>query len=220
MILLFDLDGTLIDSTEAILEGFHHAFTQHNAPHPSDDEIKALIGHPLDVMFGELGAQESKVWDFVTSYKEHYRKISTQKTTLLPNAKEAIELASSFAKLGIVTTKTARYSRILMEHFGVMQHFEVLIGREDVKHPKPHKEPIERALKHFENVQKEQVYMIGDTELDLLSANNAGVNGIGVLCGYGSKESLQRLSKTLFGDAFEAVQHLKSVNETHIKLQN
>lgn len=214
MILLFDLDGTLIDSTEAILEGFHHAFDAHNHPHPSDKQIKALIGHPLDVMFSELGVEEQKVWDFVTSYKEHYRKISTQKTTLLPNAKEAVTLASTFAKLGIVTTKTAKYSRVLMEHFGMMDTFEVLIGREDVEHPKPHKEPIEKALMHFENVQKEQVYMIGDTELDILSANNAGVHSVGVLSGYGTKESLEQFTNTLFRDAFEAVQHLKSVNQT------
>lgn len=220
MILLFDLDGTLIDSTEAILEGFHYAFDTHNHPHPSDAQIKALIGHPLDVMFGELGVEQERVWDFVTTYKECYRKISTQKTILLPKAKEAIELASTFAQLGIVTTKTAKYSRVLMEHFGVMEYFEVLIGREDVKHPKPHKEPIERALNSFENVQKEQVYMIGDTELDILSANNAGVKSVSVLSGYGTKESLEQFTNTLFRDAFEAVKHLKSVNQTQFQLQN
>ena len=146
MILLFDLDGTLIDSTEAILESFHHAFDFYNYPHPDDEAIKALIGHPLDYMFAHLGVQEEKVWDFVAVYKEHYRDISTQKTVLLPHAKEAVELAATFAKLGIVTTKTGKYSRVLMEHFGLMDKFEVLIGREHVEHPKPHAEPILKAL--------------------------------------------------------------------------
>ncbi|MBU1643309.1 HAD family hydrolase, partial [bacterium] len=119
MTILFDLDGTLIDSTEAILESFHHSFDFHNHPHVSDEAIKALIGHPLDVMYTELGIEEAGVWEFVHTYKEHYREISTQKTVLLPKAREAVEEARKFARLGIVTTKTGKFSRILMEHFGL-----------------------------------------------------------------------------------------------------
>lgn len=79
MIILFDLDGTLIDSTEAILESFHNSFAVHGFSVPDDAQIKALIGHPLDVMYRELGVDEALVLDFVTTYKEHYREISTQK---------------------------------------------------------------------------------------------------------------------------------------------
>jgi phosphoglycolate phosphatase len=209
VIILFDLDGTLIDSTEAILECFHKAFDFYNYPHPSDAEIKALIGHPLDVMFARLGVQEDRVWDFVTVYKENYREISTLKTKLLPHAKEAVELAATFAELGIVTTKTGKYSEILMEHFGLMQHFKVLIGREHVEHPKPHAEPILKALEAFSEFSKKDVWMIGDTELDLISADAAGVNSIGVLSGYGTKEKLVQFSDVIFGDAYEAVIWLK-----------
>ncbi|MDH4944402.1 HAD-IA family hydrolase [Sulfurimonas sp. C5] len=215
MIILFDLDGTLIDSTEAILEGFHHSFETHNHTHPSDEEIKALIGHPLDVMFAELGAPEEKVWDFVDTYKEHYRKISTQKTELLPLAREAILLASEFAELGIVTTKTGKYSRVLMEHFGVMDKFRVLIGREDVENPKPHAEPIQKALSAFEDITTKDIWMIGDTELDLISAQNALVNGIGVLCGYGMENTLKQYTSTIFNNSLEAIEYLKRVKETH-----
>ena len=123
VIILFDLDGTLIDSTEAILESFHNSFNLNNAEHPDDEKIKALIGHPLDVMYRELGVDEKLVWDYVATYKEHYRKISTQKTILLEYAKEAVNLAHSFASLGVVTTKTGEYSQILLEHFGIMDKF-------------------------------------------------------------------------------------------------
>jgi phosphoglycolate phosphatase len=210
MIILFDLDGTLIDSTEAILECFHKAFDFYDYPHPSDAEIKALIGHPLDVMFARLGVEAERVWDFVTVYKENYREISKQKTSLLPGAKEAVELAATFAQLGIVTTKTGKYSEILMEHFGLMHYFKVLIGREHVGYPKPHAEPILKALEAFESFKKEDVWMIGDTELDLIAADAAGVNSIAVLSGYGTKEQLAKFTDVIFRDSYEAVMWLKS----------
>ena len=214
MIILFDLDGTLIDSTEAILESFHNSFDVYKTAHPSDEEIKALIGHPLDVMYRELGIDEEMVWEYVNTYKEHYRVISTQKTKLLENAREAVTLASEIAKIGIVTTKTGKYSQVLMEYFGMMDQFEVLIGREDVKNPKPNAEPILKALESFD-IKDEEIWMVGDTEMDLLSAKNAGVNSLGVLCGYGTNESLKKYTKFIFEDTLEAVKYLKSRKLSH-----
>lgn len=207
MTILFDLDGTLIDSTEAILESFHNSFDLHHHPHPSDEAIKALIGHPLDVMYGELGIETSRVWDFVDTYKAHYREISTQKTVLLPWAREAVEEAAKFARLGIVTTKTGQYSRILMEHFALMDHFEVLIGREDVQNPKPHAEPIDRAVEKMK-AAKERCWMIGDTRLDIASANSAGVRSVGVLSGYDNAEQLKTLTDIIEKDAYKAVKRI------------
>ena len=214
MIILFDLDGTLIDSTEAILESFHNSFAVYDTVSPDDEQIKALIGHPLDVMYRELGVDEEKIWDFVNTYKEHYRKISTQKTILLKNAKEAVEAAAEFASLGIVTTKTGKYSQVLMEHFDLMDKFDVLIGREHVQNPKPHAEPILKALEHFDTNNKE-IWMIGDTQLDLLSAQNANVNSIGVLSGYDKKETLTKFTNMIVSDSLEAVKYLKSRKSSH-----
>jgi len=211
LIILFDLDGTLIDSTEAILESFHNSFDVHNHPHPSDEDIKALIGHPLDVMYANLGIDETLVWDFVTTYKEHYREISTQKTELLEFASQAVLLANEFATIGIVTTKTGRYSKVLMEHFDLMQYFKVLIGREDVEKPKPDAEPILKALNILED-KNQEIWMIGDTKLDLISAKNAKVNSIGVLSGYDTKETLQKYTDFIFENTYEAIKFLKTRN--------
>ncbi len=209
MIILFDLDGTLIDSTDAIVETFHHSFKVHEFGHVEDKEIKDLIGYPLDIMYAELGVSEDKVWDYVATYKEEYRKISTEKTELLPNAIQAIKKASEFATLGIVTTKTGRYSKVLMEHFELMEYFEVLIGREDVENPKPHEEPILKALEKMDTLNKE-IWMIGDTKLDLISAKNAEVNSIGVLCGYGEHNNLKKFTNVILDDALEAVIYLEN----------
>lgn len=213
MIILFDLDGTLIDSTDAILESFHNSFDLLNTKHPSDEEIKALIGYPLDIMYSRLGVDEELVWDFVSTYKEHYRKISTQKTYLLESAKEAVVKASKFADIGIVTTKTGRYSKVLMEHFELMEYFQVLVGREDVENPKPHQEPILKALESFPKNNKNDVWMIGDTKLDLISAKNAGVNSIGVLCGYDDSIILKKYTDIIVDNTFDAVIYLENISE-------
>ncbi len=202
--ILFDLDGTLIDSTEAILESFGVAYNTFACLTPHEEEIKKLIGHPLDMMFAMLGVQHADIDSYVSAYKEHYRLISRAKTTLLPLAFEAIKEASKIATLGVVTTKTARYSEELLEHFGVMQYFDILIGRESVEHPKPHPEPILKALKHLKADAK-RTWMVGDTPMDLISAKEAGVMSVGVLCGYSQKSDLEGLTKHIVYDALDAV---------------
>jgi len=209
MIILFDLDGTLIDSTDAIVSTFHHSYKAHGLICVKDEAIKALIGYPLDVMYRELGIDEDKVWDFVDTYKEEYRKISTIKTKLLPNAVESIKKAASFAELGIVTTKTGKYSKVLMEHFDLMKYFKILIGYEDVKNPKPHEEPILKALDSFDTTDKD-IWMIGDTKLDLISAKNAGINAIGLLCGYGDEKSLKEFTNIVLNNSLDAINFLEN----------
>ena len=208
MTILFDLDGTLIDSTDAILEGFEVAYDTFGEISPDSQDIKDLIGYPLDIMFEELGCKGDK-WDYVDAYKKHYRIISRAKTTLLPLAREAVEEAARFAKLGIVTTKTARYSEELLEHMDIMHHFDVLIGRESVKNPKPHAEPIHEAIKHLD-ASYESTWMIGDTLLDLDSAKNAGIKSVGVLCGYGKKVDLEKRTKYITDNALDAVKLINS----------
>ena len=207
MTILFDLDGTLIDSTEAILESFHHTYDLHGRVHSEEAAIKALIGYPLDVMYRQLGIEEERVGSFVDAYKEHYRKISTAKTVLLESAREAVEEASKFARLGIVTTKTGRYSRELLEHFGVMHHFEVLIGREDVQHPKPHPEPIETAVRAMA-CEKGRCWMVGDTRLDIEAAKGAAIGCVAVTSGYDSYEQLATMTDDIADNALEAVRRI------------
>ncbi len=204
--ILFDLDGTLIDSTEAILESFTYAFAKFGDAVPKREEILHLIGHPLDFMFVHLGIKEPE--KYVRAYKEHYRRIACEKTTLLPGAREAVVEAATFAKLGVVTTKTGLYSKELLEYMGLMHYFGALVGREDVIHPKPHPEPIYKAM-HQLQAHKEHTYMIGDTCLDMEAAHAAAIEGVAVTCGYQKPKELQRCAKRSKKDALEAVLYIK-----------
>ena len=210
-IILFDLDGTLIDSTEAILESFSKAYAKCGGEVPADESIKPLIGLPLELMFVKLGVDEVKAMDYVTAYKEHYRTIHTKKTVLLPNVEEALKIARVCARLGVVTTKTGKYSRELLEHFDLMHYFDVLIGSEDVENMKPHPEPIYKALDALKHSYGTVSYMIGDTISDILAAQEADIASIGVLSGYGNEDELEEDADFVTKDVLAAVQIIGNI---------
>jgi phosphoglycolate phosphatase len=211
-IILFDLDGTLINSTDAIVSTFKHSFDEMDFNFEgTEQDIKNLIGYPLDIMYKNLGVDESKVWDFVDSYKNRYRIISKEQTTLLENAYEAVELASKIARVSVVTTKTRMYTIPLLDHFNITQFFEIITGRENVQNPKPHPEPILVTLEQMNyNKNRDDVWMIGDTKLDLIAAREANINSIGVLCGYGEKEELLKYTNYIEKDSLNAIKFLSS----------
>ncbi len=211
VIILFDLDGTLLDSTEAILLSFEDSYADFDLQAPKREKIKLLIGHPLDFMYEHLGVEKDRVWDFVDRYKFHYRQRSKKMTYFLPGAKEAIIEASKFARLGVVTTKTGSYSIELLKHMGVMDYFEVLIGREDVINPKPHPEPILKALHQMNVTNCNKIWMIGDTCLDMVSAKGANIKAIGVCCGYGALKDLEKCVDIIQNDTKCAVLYIKKI---------
>ena len=212
-IILFDLDGTLIDSTDAIVSTFRFAFKEQGFDFRGNDKnIKDLIGYPLDIMFERLGVSKQKVWDYVDAYKNRYRVISVEQTTLLENAFEAVQLASKIARLSVVTTKTRMYTIPILDNFNITQYFEVITGRENVENPKPHPEPILKTLAQMNyDKNSDEVYMIGDTKLDLICANEAKVNAIGVLCGYSDEEELLKYTNIVKKDALEAIKYISTL---------
>ena len=95
-----------------------------------------------------------------------------------------------------------------MEHFGLMPYFETLIGREHVENPKPHKEPIMKALEAMQ-IKHKRVWIIGDTHLDIVSANNAGIDHIAVTSGYESENDLRKHTDLIVSNVLEAVNSIK-----------
>lgn len=209
-VILFDLDGTLIDSTDAIISTFYHSFEKKKFDFKgSEEDIKNLIGYPLDIMYEALGIPKEEAWDFVDVYKQRYREISLEMTLVLEDAIEALELASKHARLGIVTTKTTHYSIPLLENMGIMKYFECIIGRQEVINPKPHPEPVLKAMELMNVTTEEfQIYMIGDTKLDLIAAKAAKITGVGVLCGYGKYGDLSQYTEHIEKNSLQAVKRI------------
>ncbi|EKN7437807.1 HAD family hydrolase [Campylobacter jejuni] len=189
--ILFDLDGTLIDSTDAILNSFQGAFKALGLTSKNNEEIKNLIGYPLEQMFRMLYPDKVNLSkEFVLAYREIYAQIYLEQTTLLPKAKEALELGSEIADLGIVTTKGGKFTPILLDYLRVKKFFKTLITLEDVTNPKPSSEPIILALKRLNKTQ-ENAYMIGDTILDIQAAISANITPLALTCGYGNENELK-----------------------------
>ncbi|ELY3460345.1 HAD family hydrolase [Campylobacter jejuni] len=209
--ILFDLDGTLIDSTDAILNSFQGAFKALGLTSKNNEEIKNLIGYPLEQMFRMLYPDKVNLSkEFVLAYREIYAQIYLEQTTLLPKAKEALELGSEIADLGIVTTKGGKFTPILLDYLGVKKFFKTLITLEDVTNPKPSSEPIILALKRLNKTQ-ENAYMIGDTILDIQAAISVNITPLALACGYGNENELKAYSM-VFLNAYEAVNYIARLN--------
>ncbi|EAH6880947.1 TPA: HAD family hydrolase [Campylobacter jejuni] len=209
--ILFDLDGTLIDSTDAILNSFQGAFKALGLTSKNNEEIKNLIGYPLEQMFRMLYPDKVNLSkEFVLAYREIYAQIYLEQTTLLPKAKEALELGSEIADLGIVTTKGGKFTPILLDYLRVKKFFKTLITLEDVTNPKPSSEPIILALKRLNKTQ-ENAYMIGDTILDIQAAISANITPLALTCGYGNENELKAHSM-VFLNAYEAVNYMARLN--------
>jgi len=210
-VLLFDLDGTLIDSTKAIVGTFNYSFKKLNYDfNGNDEDIKNLIGYPLEVMYDGLRVPKKEIQLFVDTYKNRYKDISLRDTVLLNDAKKSLELASSFATLAIVTTKTTKYTIPLLEDMGIMHYFKEIVGRQEVINPKPHPEPVLKAIELLNvTLCNTNIYMIGDTKLDLIAATKANVKGVGVLCGYGKIDDLKQYTNMVYKTTYEAILAIK-----------
>lgn len=207
--ILFDLDGTLIDSTLAILEAFKVAL-QGTSVRFDEERIKAMIGFPLDVMFPNLGFAGAQIDERIEAYKARYLQIHLSQTTLLPRVKEALQLAHEFATLAVVTTKGTASSKAILRNSGVLHLFGAVVGRDDVSEPKPSGEPILKALQLL-GKDKMGAFMVGDTHLDIKAAQNAEISPIAVSCGYESVENLKKHNIIIKANAYEAVEFIKNL---------
>lgn len=174
--LLFDMDGTVIDTDPLLKESFHILYDKYrNGVYTPDEEIFYFSGPPIKKTL----AKEFPKLDLDFIFKE-FNKVSESlyltHTFKYENSKEVLlELKKAGYQLGIVTNKVKRLAVYALECVGLDNIFDVVIGFEDVKNPKPDAEGILKAIDLFKSNQESTLY-IGDNASDILSADNAKVD--------------------------------------------
>ena len=178
--LLFDLDGTLIDSNEIIIASYAHAYATHlpNLVMPRDTIIEN-IGPTLETIFSRYTEYPALVDLLIETYRTYYTTHEAAYHNLYPDVIPVLEkLKADGYNLAIVTSKYRDAAWPSYTHYGLDRFFDVFISLDDVTHSKPDKEPVFKALKQFDDVRS--AIMIGDNPTDVQAGKNAGILAAGV----------------------------------------
>jgi phosphoglycolate phosphatase len=192
--IIFDLDGTLIDSSLAIVECVNYALSQKGLPPAGDWEIKRRIGTPLDQIFSHFTKADPT--DLVRLYREEYRRVFLQKTFLLPGVSEVLSsLKARGYRLAVATTKPKYFAEPILEHLSVTHFFDAVAGAEEVERLKPAPDLLHLAMSRLRSKPDETFY-VGDHPVDVAAANAAKVKIICVATGFWSRGELEKLNPT------------------------
>ena len=190
--LLFDLDGTLVDSIELILKSARHAFVGFAGRAPSDDEWRATIGRPLQAVLREYALNDDAESERLLA---RYREYQLANHDRLLHAYDGVvamlrTLAAAGHPMAVVTSKSDWLARRALEFVGVNDLFPVLVGCDTCVNHKPHPEPVERALALL-NVPPQLAIFVGDSPHDVESGRGAGVVTVGVTWGAFTREQME-----------------------------
>lgn len=189
---LFDLDGTLLDSVRLILDSYHHTTTVHGLPRRTDQEWLAGLGTPLRVQFKDAVRPDLPMDTLVATYREFNLANHDMMASAYPGVVEVLrQVRARGIRFGLVTSKNQHGARLGLKLMGVESDFEVVIGADDVVNPKPHAEPVLKALELMK-VRKDEAVYIGDSVHDMESGRAAGVRTAGVLWGPFTRAELER----------------------------
>ncbi|MEB3104049.1 pyrophosphatase PpaX [Ferviditalea candida] len=176
---LFDLDGTIIDTNELIIQSFIHALDGTIPQPPTRDRIISIMGRPLVEQLQLLSGRED-----VTELEQRYREFNIENHDRLarpfPYAAEVIRrLHAQGVRMGIVTTKIRRTTGMGLRLLGIENLMEAVVTVEDVELPKPDPQPVVKALEIMGSDPRTAL-MVGDSHYDIMAANRAGVISAGV----------------------------------------
>jgi pyrophosphatase PpaX len=182
--LLFDLDGTLVDSIELILSSARHAFVGFAGRAPTDEEWRATIGRPLQTVLLEYSrGDETESERLLGRYREYQLEHHDRLLHAYDGVVDTLRaLSAAGHPLAIVTSKSDWLARQGLEYVGVSDLFPVLVGCDTCVNHKPHPEPVERALALL-GAEPANALFVGDSPHDIQSGRAAGVYTVGATWG-------------------------------------
>jgi phosphoglycolate phosphatase len=203
-LIIFDLDGTLADTSQDITDALNHALKPFGVKEYSVEETKAMVGSGISKLLESLLPEEAIIppdpplkKGEITNAKEvvtgrfldYYDNHLIDNTELYPQVRETLSQLDSYKK-AVLSNKREKYSKEILHELGIMQFFDLVWGSDSVREKKPSPVPILDILDRF-NVSKSEAVIIGDSNYDVEAGRAAGVKVIAVTYGFRSREFLE-----------------------------
>ena len=190
--ILFDLDGTLIDSSEGITKSTQYALAHYGIIENDLSKFYKFIGPPLVASFKKYyDFPEEQAVEAVAVYRERYNKIGLFECSLYPGVRECIEkLKAQGYLIGMASSKPEVSCRRILEHFGILELFDDVVGatfdgRIDTK-----EEVLNEVMHRGRDGPKDGMCLIGDTMVDVEGANQVGIRTVAVNFGFGNVQEM------------------------------
>lgn len=206
--ILFDLDGTLIDTNELIIESFTHTFNEYGKKLSRAEAIE-FIGPPLKDSFRKFAPD--KVDAMVETYRKHNLQYHDSYVKAFPNVAETLtKLKKNRVQLGVVTTKMRATVGMGLQVTELDSYFDTIITLDDVSHAKPHPEPVTKAMREMD-ADAESTLMVGDNSHDIEAGHHAGVKTAGVAWSLKGREKLLTYRPTYMLDDMQDLLEITGV---------
>lgn len=194
-ILLWDLDGTLTDSKEGITRSVQYSLQKLGYPIPDADDLHWVIGPPLKESFKVLlkTTDEALLSQAVGLYRERFRDLGLYENIVYPGIPELLlKLKEQGCRHFLATSKPRVFAEKILQHFGLKEHFEHIMGSELDGRLVDKESVIAEVLKRFSAEAQVKPVMIGDRKYDVQGARANGIEVIAVSYGYGTREELRQ----------------------------
>ena len=187
--IIFDFDGTLIDSYEAIAESLNHVRSSFSLPPFLPEEVRPMVGHGLEQLISRaIGAD--RVDEGVKLFRQSYAGICGHKTSILPQVKETLDtLDLRGYQMAIASNKPSYFARDILRALEFDHLFAEVLGPNDVQRPKPDPEMLEIIIMRI-GLSPEEVVYVGDMPLDVEAGRRAGVAVYAVPTGSATRDDL------------------------------
>lgn len=188
---LFDWDGTVADTRPGIFNSVRYAIGRYGIADRPDDELRYFIGPPLYDGFEHVfGVSPELANELTDTYRVYYRDKGIFECNVYDGVGDLLrELHDAGVKTAVVSSKPKEFLDRLVEHFGLAEHLDAVVGPAMDNHNSNKTVLVNQALKEL-MLLPSTVAMIGDRHFDMEGAKAAGVNAVGVLYGYGTEEEL------------------------------
>jgi len=182
---IFDVDGTLLNTEEGILSSAKYAIEEHGKPMPSDNILRTFIGPPIADSFAkEFNVKGKELSDMVKTFRDRYKGEDLLKAKPYPGIYDVLDgLRQSGLKAAVATYKRQDYAETIMRHFGFDSYTDIIYGADS--NNKLKKKDIIRNCITAAGIESGEAVMVGDSDNDAIGAESLGIKFIAVTYGFG-----------------------------------